>query len=237
MGTNFNFANKANVVKINSWNISADKTGAILLTMPNIPRPLHQLNPRNLLGQDCWRVLRSDCLKKAKYTCEACGRKLTTRGAQTHELYSYSYITGTAIFQRCVCLCDYCHRSIHSGHTISDYKEGVITKEKLLSIIEHCFKTVSNYNSIHANQKPLRLYHSFLQCLNDPSLHDNIALLLEKYDIGFYREDTKHMAKWQEWELVYGNNSFKPIFKTRGDWANYASTRNFAQPLRLAGAI
>ncbi len=210
---------KINVKEVSNWNIPTDSTGAILLTMPNIPRPLHELNPRLLVGKDGWNSLRLSCFKKARYLCEVCGKKLTTKTAQPHELYSYSYTSCTASFQRCVCLCHDCHRAIHSGHTISDYKRGAISKEKLLGIIEKSFKTISEYNETHADREPLRLYKSFLRCLKDPELRDRVIFLINKYHVEFYRESRKRRFKWSDWRLYFGNSVYPPTFRTKEDWA------------------
>ena len=125
MDKSYPMVGEINIKKVSSWYTDTNNTGAVLLTMPNIPRPLHELCPRNIMGEKAWEQYRLDCIKHAKYVCEICGRKLTY-GAQSHELYTYSYLTGTAVFQRCVCLFGTCHAGMHSGLSVTQFKNGEI---------------------------------------------------------------------------------------------------------------
>ena len=209
--------------RVFSWYTNESTTGAKLLTMPNIPRPLSELNPRNMLGKDCWNKMRKECFKKARYKCEACGKILTSRGIQSHELYSYCYLTGTASFIRCVCLCEKCHKGIHSGHTVSEYKRGNISKNELLDIMEHVFKIIYEYNSSQLNQKTLLVYKSFLSCLHIPELQGETLALIKKYGIEFYCEDRNLTAHWSEWHLSFGGSVFPPIHKTKKSWLSNAT--------------
>lgn len=219
------------IIIITNWHADSATTGAVLLTMPNIPLPLHRLNPRKVLGREAWGIMRKTCFKKAQYKCEVCGRHLTERSAQAHELYSYSYMTGTAIFVRCVCICDICHKGIHSGRSVTDYRKGIITKEELLYIIENVFRIVSEYNNSHKNQKPLRVYESFLRCLKDQGLCREVQLLIDKYEIEFYREEKNHFVRWGDWRLYFGNSAYKPIYATKAAWMAVEGVRNMAQTL------
>jgi len=201
------------IKKITKWEIPRDSTGALLLTMPNIPEPLYRLAPRNLYGEEAWKNIRQSCLKTARYKCEACGMQLWPREPQVHELYSYNYFEGIAIFQRCVCLCDTCHKGVHSGHTVSEYLRGNISKSRLLEIVENLFSIISDHNNSHKNIEPLRVYKSFMRCLNIPDLHNEFLALLEKYKIDFYAEDRRCMADQRTWQLLALGSTFLPCSK------------------------
>lgn len=232
MDKSYPMVGEINIKKVSSWYTDANNTGAVLLTMPNIPRPLHELCPRNIMGEKAWEQYRLNCINHAKYVCEICGKQLTY-GAQSHELYTYSYLTGTAVFQRCVCLCGTCHAGIHSGRSVTRFKNGEISKERLLEIIENAFRIVWEYNYQHSNQEPLRLYKSFRDCLKVPEIHDEVAALIQKYDIKFYKEDDQYAARWREWHLIYENATYSTKFKKYRDWDKAMEAKRGAQPVRI----
>lgn len=206
------------IERVDSWYTDENISGAKILTMPNIPRPLHGRNPRTIMGSAGWDAMRTSCYKKAKYTCEACGKKLLH--PQAHELYSISYVEGTQKFIRCVCLCDLCHKGVHSGHAVTDYLNGKITKEELFDIVENVFRLVSEHNELNKNSKPLKVYAAFLRCLKIPELRDDVSALIEEYNIEFYKERISRSASWSDWHLVFGNALFGPLYKTYSDWFN-----------------
>ena len=232
MGDFYPMVGNIDIKKVSSWYADANNTGAMLLTMPNIPRPLHTLCPRSIIGNKAWRCYRKECIKRAKYVCEVCGKKLTYN-ARSHELYTYCYLTGTATFQRCVCLCNTCHAGIHSGHSITQFKHGEISKGRLLEIIENAFRIVWEYNCSHTNQEPLRLYKSFSDCLKVPEIHDEVAALIKKYDIKFYKEDSRYAARWCDWHLIYGNATYTTKFKKYEDWDKAMNIKREARPIQI----
>jgi hypothetical protein len=209
------------VIKISSWIAPKDGiTGAKLLTMPNIPLPLHGLNPRSIYGKEAWDKIRLGCYEHSGHRCEACGRCLEPNKFDAHEMYTFRYSEGLAIFSRLVCLCRSCHMGIHSGRTFARYKEGEISKAAYLKIIEKLFRNISEYNNTHLNEKPLRVYRTILSQLDDPTIGEEIKVLIDRYDIEFYGEEHFSSVQWRDWQLSWCGQTFRSLYKTKQDWRN-----------------
>lgn len=65
---------KPDCIRVDKWECPKDN-GPSLLTMPNIPFPLHGegCQPRTILGQTTWNYMRKFCYSEANDTCEVCG--------------------------------------------------------------------------------------------------------------------------------------------------------------------
>ena len=201
------------VITIDYWQCPFE-SGVPLLTMPNVPQPLHALNPRILMGQEEWDKQRMECYENAGNKCEICG--MGGERLQAHELYSYNYKDHAGVFKRLVALCDKCHRSIHSGRLLTLTKEGNVPVNYYLQIVEHCFRLISKYNK--ENNAELRLYWSYLQALKIPELRNDIIRLIKKYDIKFYKVKNTKKREWQEWKLIWGTQIIQSPYKTADDW-------------------
>ena len=110
---------------VNRWT-APEHGGAPLLTMPNIPHPMHNMAPRTILGAATWNHMRNRCYFESGYQCEICGEKVATefyengavkhqyhddgtlpkRALHAHELYDIDYDKGTMTFVRAVAICE-----------------------------------------------------------------------------------------------------------------------------------
>lgn len=114
-----------------------------ILTQPNIPVPLHGINPRTIKGATWWRRKRNEAYESTEYHCCACGKESSK--LEAHEMWDFNFETGECIITEIVPLCHTCHNFIHSGRlSIVIGKEKTIFQVK--AILEHGFKILSKNN-------------------------------------------------------------------------------------------
>lgn len=220
------------VTKVKKWSppeLGEDQTA--ILAMPNIPSPMFQCCPRNVLGAKAWEQMRKQCYADAGYKCEVCGYDVSAPyEKQAHELYEFDYENRKMIFKRVVCLCRRHHVNpgVHTGRALVMFKNHnvLMPKELLLEGTEDIFKHVYEYNKEHLD-KPLRLFATYLDFLKLPSIAEEVQALIDKYDTKFYKpsknpESDKH---WSEWRLVIEDKEFSPKYKSRKDFDEQNSKR------------
>lgn len=192
-----------------------------LIAMPNIPKPLHGVAPRTVLGSTTWNYMRKACYHAAHDTCEICGeRPDNLRHRHGHEVYEINYKEGTAKFVRVFCVCATCHLAcIHTGRAITLFKQGnpLYPKEFLLEGAEKAFTLISSLNK-GRDEAPVRAYATFIEYLKCDELRESMLDLIKKYEISFYSEDPKAMAKWGDWNLVIGNKHYPTPYKSEKEW-------------------
>ena len=112
-----------------------------ILLHPNIPKPLHGLAPRTILGQEWWNKQRQIAYAKTDYHCMACGthksKALFYRWLEAHELYDLDYAKGRMTMREIVALCHACHNYIHSGRMRAMVKKGQMSAAKEALILAH----------------------------------------------------------------------------------------------------
>lgn len=117
-----------------------------ILLHPNIPKPLHGLAPRTIMGQEWWDVVRQEAYAKAGYCCDACGvpksEALYHKWLECHELYEIDYPKGRMVFKELVALCHACHNYIHSGRMKILVRKGEMEDEKMEAILKRGNKII-----------------------------------------------------------------------------------------------
>jgi len=112
-----------------------------VLLCPNIPKPLHGVAPRVILGSKWWDVTRRAAYASTGYHCQACGvHKYHARLHQwleAHEEYDTDYLLGRMTYIRSVPLCHYCHAYIHSGRLQALRDKGQIKPQLHDEILSH----------------------------------------------------------------------------------------------------
>lgn len=112
-----------------------------ILLQGQIPQPLHEVNPRTVLGTKWWNAERAAAYTSTDYHCEACGvSKYEAKFHQWlegHESYEIDYIKGTMTYLRAVPLCHACHSYIHCGRLQALLDQGLISQQRFVAIIQH----------------------------------------------------------------------------------------------------
>ena len=201
------------------------------ITMPNVPKPLHAINPRIIMGQDKWDNLRMQCYLDSKYKCEICDRKLDDKNIQLHELYSYNHTNGVAKFERYISVCKLCHNGIHSGRAASLFRNHnpIFTKKYMLEIAENAFKLVYEYNEEHHAE--LRLFKTYLEWLRLDELRDELLELMTKYDVKIYRWP-RSVGKWERWHLEWNGQKYYTPYHNGHEWRADMREKNKSDYLR-----
>ncbi len=111
-----------------------------ILLHPNIPKPMHGLAPRTIMGSVWWDAERQKAYKSTGYTCAACGVPKADaeyhQWLEAHELYAIDYVKGRMVYMETVPLCHACHNFIHSGRMQAMVRKGEMKPEKQRHILE-----------------------------------------------------------------------------------------------------
>lgn len=117
------------------------KTEPGLLLHPNIPKPLHGLNPRTVRGVAWWDKMRAEAAWKSWNRCAACGvhkgKAKYHRWLEAHEAYNIDYKKGRVELERIVVLCHACHNYIHDGRMDYLVEDSKMTVERRAEILTH----------------------------------------------------------------------------------------------------
>ena len=221
---------------VDHWTMPEGDDMRPLVAMPNIPKPLHLMNPRNLLGARTWNCMRKAAYASANDTCEICGdRPEELRRRHGHEVYDIDYKAGTVTFKRVFCICSLCQLGgIHTGRALTLFKKDnpLYPKEFLLEGAEHAFSIIDSYNKDHPDAD-LRAYATYLDYLKQDELREPMEKLIEKYNIKFYQEDKKNLAPWGEWKLIIGKKEYPTPYKDEQEWEKAMEQQSKKDTVRM----
>lgn len=178
-----------------------------LLTHPNIPVPLHGVNPRTVLGSGWWNAARKIVYGENNFCCWACGNHKTRAPLQrleAHETYDVDYGRGRAVFVEVVALCHFCHQYIHSGRMRKLAESGQVDRDKVLRVRDHGY----------------RILHS---AGLEPSPWTRMNL--EKGYTPSYEFLHGPFADWSDWRMVIGDKEYPPRFRNEVEYHAYYSQR------------
>lgn len=168
-----------------------------ILLHPNVPKPMHGVAPRVVLGEKWWDQEKAAARAKAGGKCTACSvnrfeaaKRLGPPWLECHELYDIDYKAGRMVYVETVALCHYCHCFIHDGRTRVMYETGKITLELYLSIMNH----------------------------------GQIVLKMAKLENP--RPYAGKCAAWAKWRMVVNGIEYPPKYSTEAEWlAEYGGRR------------
>ena len=176
----------------------------MILSHPNIPKPLHGLAPRVIFGASWWRKERARIIAEQENRCGACGVHLSQaefhQWLEAHEVYNIDFEGARAVYVGPIALCHACHQFIHSGRLLAVLEKGEISYDRVYRIVDRgldlCFK---NEVTPYIGLKPL------------------VDYLGIKW--GSFWEPAVY-GKWSDWRLVVDGVEYEG-FKTIEEWAEY----------------
>jgi hypothetical protein len=162
----------------------------------NIPKPLHEVNPRSIKGQKWWDEQRHKIYEQQGYCCAACGvYKSETKGSkkwlECHEVYDINYKLGKLFFVKLIALCPYCHSFIHIARLQMLYEKGEISLRGYLSVLTHGKEILEKNN-----------------------------LLLE-WERSKRNVNEISVPPWDRWRLVFEGNEYPPKYKSQKIWLEH----------------
>lgn len=181
-----------------------------LLSAPNIPKPLHGLNPRTIMGRELWDAERQKVYQSTGFHCAACGVHKSMarkhRWLEAHEIFDIDYAKGRAHLLEIAPLCHFCHAFIHSGLTRMRARKREITAQEVRDIMRHgCENLRASGTGIFSGTRELCKLVS-VNTARIPTL-----------------PTPRKMASWSKWRLVWNGKEYKGKFKSMAEWSSHYS--------------
>lgn len=163
-----------------------------LILHPQIPKPLHGVAPRVVMGQAWWDEVRHKCYRESGQQCACCAVFFKDvrdfPRPEAHETYSIDYKRGKATFTGVVALCHWCHMAIHVGMAAASLEHGEMSPQDYEYAMAHREKWV---------KLALEAGHQYI----DPGPGEKVC--------------------WQDWRLIVGDKIFAPKHKSIGAYMQH----------------
>ena len=168
-----------------------------ILTHPNIPKPLHGVNPRSIKGKDWWDSERQKAYLSTNNHCISCGvhqssAKFSKR-LEAHEDYTIDYKNGVVKINKIIPLC---HMFIHSGLLSMKLSSEDISPGKFKYILQHGCNILYN-NGLEGFSYTVSLAKKN-GCINIPEARIN----------------SEFGVAWSEWHLLFEGKKYYSNFKS-----------------------
>lgn len=182
-----------------------------LLLHPLIPPPLHGIAPRVILGQQWWDEQRKIAYAKHDHKCHACGiegKATKKKYLEAHEAYDIDYENFVVTLKEVVALCPYCHKFIHVGRLLVQFREGYASRQYTTYILEHGIRVLSE-----AGLKPNAVQaHAYL-CLSKNYSPEEATAYIIKKDLA---QDKFNSAFWDQWRMIIDGETYPA--RTLSSW-------------------
>lgn len=183
--------------------------GYLILLHPNIPKPLHGLNPRTL-DPVWWEVRRREAYRRFNDHCWACrthkSKSRYRKYLDAHECYVINYQEGTATFVGVSALCYSCHNYIHDGRMLALCAKRRFPVSRYNAIITHGNRILSK-NGIDFKKQP------------------GEQLMVPLFDNPFVEEPGRMRAnttpRWSQWRLILGETTYRPLYNSEEEWRKH----------------
>lgn len=118
-----------------------------VLVGPNIPKPLHGVAPRTVLGAKWWNATKKAAYAYTDNRCLACGTHASAckyrQWMEAHEVYDIDYVAGRMLYVETVPLCHLCHCYIHDGRLRWLMFIGKLHFGKFAQVMQHGDKVLT----------------------------------------------------------------------------------------------
>jgi hypothetical protein len=158
-----------------------------LLGQANIPKPLHGINPRTIMGASKWAKHRQVIVQNNPY-CKSCGA--SNCALDLHEDYEIDYNNCIMKIRDYVPLCKSCHSFIHSGLLRVWVSEKTVSIQAARDILQHGISICAQH------------------CIR---IFAGTALLAKELSVplGSVRSWTPKMkSEWGSWKLLYDGKEY-----------------------------
>ena len=161
-----------------------------ILIGPNIPKPMHGVAPRVVMGRAWWDKVRKEAYKKNEFHCQACGvhktEALFHQWLEGHETYEVDYQRGIMKYEMTVALCHACHNFIHDGRLHGMMKLGKFPQDKFRKILAHGSSLLRKHGLARKTYQE----------------RDQDILKLAQQGL---------IAPWDSWRMIFDGKEFKPL--------------------------
>lgn len=176
-----------------------------LLSMPNVPKPLHGLNPRTIMGNHAWNIERKKVYQSTDYHCAACGVHASNadfyQRVEAHEIYKIDYANGKATLLDIVPLCHSCHMFIHSGLLRIKAQKKEVSANHVRKIMAHGAKVLVKGQG--------RVFLGTAQLMDLVGVSRGGLTVIAP---------PKNVAEWSRWRLIWRGEEYKTEFTSMRDW-------------------
>jgi len=201
-----------------------------LLWHPNIPKPLHGVSPRVVMGDDWWNKTRKVVYLRNNYCCAACAVHKSEaqyfNHLEAHEDYVIDYEKFKMTINRIVPLCHLCHNHIHSGRLLALAAKGEIPWRKFWDVMRYGFDVLDReglgYNPFAVSV-----------CIEATKLDGNVgtpswfeASLWQKINrdlLNSFGDEKDLVDNWSKWRMVLEGKEYPPVHKNYKDWMEFYS--------------